>query len=70
MTQYRSYVLVLSGGNESEQAALAPYNKRLFESLGEARRVSGAICILFPEVKCRIASIGVPVKPQPIILNG
>ncbi|MCK9597577.1 MAG: hypothetical protein M0R06_00975 [Sphaerochaeta sp.] len=70
MTQYKTYVLMTSGGNDGEQVILGRYNNRSFKSLREARRISEAIEVLFPTVTTKIASLGVAVKPEPKVLKG
>ena len=70
MTQYRSYVIMLSSDDKEAMAALATYHQRRTETLREARRITEAIAVLFPQVRARIASLGVAVKPEPKMLDG
>jgi len=51
----RIYILRVEGAGRA--AAVAEFDGRRCASLAEARRLSGAIQTLFPEVHCRILSL-------------
>jgi len=69
----RFYSLQLSGGDEDERAALIKWQGKRYSgamALRQAREITAAIELLFPDVRCRIVSQGRAVTPVVKVLKG
>jgi len=69
----RIYTLNLTGGTEDERRALNGYNGKRYSgamALRQAREITAAIALLFPEIRCRIISRGAPIGPVVKVLKG
>jgi len=69
----RIYTLNLTGGTEDERRALNGYNGKRYSgamALRQAREITAAIELLFPDVRCRIVSQGRAVTPVVKVLKG
>jgi hypothetical protein len=69
----RIYTLNLTGGSDDVRRALNGYQGRRYQgdmALRQAREVTVAIELLFPDVRCRIVSQGRAVTPAVKVLRG